>query len=102
MKKISAAIRIRREFFSQSITDQNKKLGMSMGEIRRRANPDIVQLSNADHGQTGVDAIKSLDNETVLDTRASTRRWRMRLVRHADRHRHNHQTDHGPSQAKNC
>lgn len=55
---------------SQSITDQNGKLGMSMGEIRRRANPDIVQLSNADHGQTGIDAIKSLDNETVLDTRA--------------------------------
>jgi len=55
---------------SQSITDQNKKLGMSMGEIRRRANPDIVHLSNADHGQTGIDAIKSLDNETVLDTRA--------------------------------
>lgn len=55
---------------SQSITDQNAKLGMSMGEIRRRANPDIVQLSNADHGQTGVDAIKSQDNETVLDTRA--------------------------------
>jgi hypothetical protein len=55
---------------SQSITDQNKKLGMSMGEIRRRANPDIVQLSSADHGQTAVDAIKDLDNATVLDTRA--------------------------------
>lgn len=55
---------------SQSITDQNKKLGMSMGEIRRRANPDIVQLSNADHGQTSIDAIKDLDNATVLDTRA--------------------------------
>lgn len=55
---------------SKSITDQNTKLGMSMGEIRRRATPDIVHLSNADHGQTGIDAIKSLDNETVLDTRA--------------------------------
>lgn len=55
---------------SQSITDQNKKLGMSMGEIRRRANPEIVHLSNADHGQTGIDAIKAQDNATVLDTRA--------------------------------
>lgn len=55
---------------SQSITDQNEKLGMSMGEIRRRANPDIVQLSNVDHGQTGIDAIKAQDNATVLDTRA--------------------------------
>lgn len=55
---------------SQSITDQNAKLGMSMGEIRRRANPDIVQLSSADHGQTAVDAIKDQDNATVLDTRA--------------------------------
>lgn len=55
---------------SNSITDQNEKLGMSMGEIRRRANPDIVQLSNVDHGQTGIDAIKAQDNATVLDTRA--------------------------------
>lgn len=55
---------------SQSITDQNNKLGMSMGEIRRRSNPEIVHLSNADHGQTAADAIKAQDNATVLDTRA--------------------------------
>lgn len=58
------------DLLANSITDQNEKLGMSMGEIRRRANPDRVQLSNADHGQTSVDAIKSLDNAAVLDTRA--------------------------------
>lgn len=55
---------------SNSITDQNDKLGMSMGEIRRRANPGTVQLSNADHGQARIDEIKTQDNSAVLDTRA--------------------------------
>lgn len=55
---------------SKSITDQDEKLGASMGEIRRRATPDIVQRSNTEHGQAGIDAIKTEDNATVLDTRA--------------------------------
>lgn len=54
---------------SESITDQNDKLGSSMGEIRRRATPDIVQRSNAEHGQANIDAIKAQDNATVLDMR---------------------------------
>lgn len=58
------------EILSKSITDQDEKLGASMGEIRRRATPDIVQRSNTEHGQTGIDAIKEQDNATVLDTRA--------------------------------
>lgn len=55
---------------SKSITDQDQKLGASMGEIRRRATPDIVQRSNTEHGQSAVDSIKTQDNATVLDTRA--------------------------------
>lgn len=54
----------------ESITDQNEKLGSSMGEIRRRATPDIVQRSNAEHGQTAIDAIKAQDNAAVTDIRA--------------------------------
>ena len=55
---------------ANSITDQNDKLGASMGEIRRRATPDIVQRSNIEHGQTAIDAIKTEDNAAILDTRA--------------------------------
>lgn len=55
---------------SQSITEQNEKLGSSMGEIRRRATPEIVQRSNAEHGQANIDAIKAHDNSLILDTRA--------------------------------
>lgn len=55
---------------ANSITDQNDKLGASMGEIRRRATPDIVQRSNIEHGQSGIDAIKTEDNAAILDTRA--------------------------------
>jgi hypothetical protein len=54
---------------SDSITDQDQKLGASMGEIRRRATPDIVQRSNAEHGQAAVDAIKTEDNAAVTDIR---------------------------------
>lgn len=55
---------------AESITDQNDKLGSSMGEIRRRATPDIVQRSNAEHGQANIDAIKTQDNAAILDMRA--------------------------------
>ncbi len=58
------------DILANSITDQNDKLGASMGEIRRRATPDIVQRSNIEHGQAGVDAIKTEDNAAILDTRA--------------------------------
>lgn len=58
------------EILANSITDQNDKLGSSMGEIRRRATPDIVQRSNIEHGQSGIDAIKTEDNAAILDTRA--------------------------------
>lgn len=54
---------------SDSITDQDQKLGASMGEIRRRATPDVVQRSNAEHGQANIDAIKAQDNATVADIR---------------------------------
>lgn len=55
---------------SDSITNQDATLGKSMGEIRRRATPDIVQRSNAEHGQSNIDAIKSQDNDAVTDIRA--------------------------------
>jgi hypothetical protein len=54
---------------TDSINDQNTKLGQSMGEIRRQATPDIVQQSNADHGQAAIDAIKTQDNAAVVDMR---------------------------------
>jgi hypothetical protein len=41
-----------------------------MGEIRRRATPEIVQRSNAEHGQANIDSIKAYDNASVLDMRA--------------------------------
>jgi len=52
------------------ISDQSKKLGMSIGEIQRRAAPDLVQRTTADHGQAAIDAIKAQDNATVTDIRA--------------------------------
>lgn len=55
---------------SKSITDQNAKLGSSMGEIRARATPTIVQRSNTEHGQAAIDAIKDQDNAVVQDMRA--------------------------------
>ncbi len=55
---------------TDSITDQDKKLVASMGEIRRQATPDIVQRSNSEHGQAAIDAIKNQDNQSVLDIRA--------------------------------
>jgi hypothetical protein len=55
---------------SNSITDQDTKLGASIGEIRRRATPDIVQRNNMEHGQAAVDAIKTQDNQSLLDIRA--------------------------------
>jgi hypothetical protein len=53
-----------------SINDQNSKLGSSMGEIRRRANPDIVQRTTPENAQAAIDAIKTQDNAAILDTRA--------------------------------
>jgi hypothetical protein len=55
---------------TDSINDQNRKLGASMLEIQRRANPDIVQRTNADHGQANIDEIKTADNARVTDIRA--------------------------------
>jgi hypothetical protein len=55
---------------SDSITDQDKKLVASMGEIRRQATPDIVQRTNKEHGQAAIDSIKSQDNDTVTGIRA--------------------------------
>jgi hypothetical protein len=55
---------------SDSIEDQDTKLRQSIGEIRRRATPDIVQRDNTEHGQSAVDSIKNQDNKTVLDMRA--------------------------------
>lgn len=54
---------------TDSITDQDKKLVASMGEIRRQATPEIVQRSNSEHGQAAIDAIKNQDNQSVLDIR---------------------------------
>lgn len=54
---------------SKSITDQDEKLGASMGEIRRRATPEIVQRSNTEHGQSAIDRIKTYDNDAVTDIR---------------------------------
>jgi len=54
----------------RSITDQDQKLVASMGEIRRRATPDIVQRNNMEHGQANIDAIKQADNDRVLDIRS--------------------------------
>jgi hypothetical protein len=54
---------------TNSITDQDQKLGSSLGEIRRQATPDIVQRTNAEHGQAAIDAIKAQDNQSVLDIR---------------------------------
>jgi hypothetical protein len=54
---------------SDSINDQNTKLGASMSEIRRQATPDIVQRTNAEHDQAVIDAIKAHDNAMVTDTR---------------------------------
>lgn len=55
---------------TNSIEDQDKKLVKSVGEIQRRANPDIVHRDNVEHDQTAIDAIKNQDNQMVLDTRA--------------------------------
>lgn len=55
---------------SDSINDQDSKLGASMGEIRRRATPDIVQRNNLEHDQSAIDAIKTQDNALTLDKRA--------------------------------
>jgi hypothetical protein len=55
---------------TDSINDQDKKLVASMGEIRQRATPDIVQRDNQEHGQAIIDAIKDQDNRAVLDIRA--------------------------------
>ena len=55
---------------SDSINDQNSKLGASISEIRRQATPDIVQRTNAEHDQAVIDAIKANDNAMVMDTRA--------------------------------
>lgn len=55
---------------ANSITDQDGKLGASMGEIRRRATPDIVQNSTRQHSQNAIDSIKTQDNAAVTDIRA--------------------------------
>jgi hypothetical protein len=55
---------------TDSINDQDKKLVTSMGEIRQRATPDIVQRNNQEHGQAMIDAIKNQDNQSLLDIRA--------------------------------
>jgi hypothetical protein len=54
---------------TDSINDQNGKLGASMTEIRRRATPDIVQRNNTEHDQVAINAIKKQDNATVTDIR---------------------------------
>ena len=55
---------------TQRFDVQNQKLGASLGEIRRRATPDIVQRNNLEHGQAAIDSIKTVDNGLVQDTRA--------------------------------
>ena len=55
---------------AKSISENDAKLGSSFGEIRRQATPNIVQRSNAEHGQTAIDAIKDRDNSAVMDMRA--------------------------------
>jgi hypothetical protein len=56
---------------SDSINDQDSKLGASMGEIRRQATPDIVQRNNLEHDQAAIDAIKTQDNQMILTNRAN-------------------------------
>lgn len=55
---------------ADSINDQDAKLASSMGEIRRRATPDIVQRSTPEHAQANIDALKTQDNAAVSDIRA--------------------------------
>lgn len=55
---------------AKSITENDKKLGSSLGEIRRRATPEVVQRSNLEHGQAAIDAIKNADNAAVTNIRA--------------------------------
>lgn len=55
---------------ANSIKNQNLTLGSSMGEIRRQAGPDIVQRSTPENAQAAIDAVKTLDNSVVTDTRA--------------------------------
>jgi len=50
--------------------EQSEKAALSLGEIRRRATPDIVQRNNLDHGQAAIDSIKAEDNALVTATRA--------------------------------
>ena len=54
---------------TDSINNQDKTFGLSMGEIRQRSTPTIVQRSTIDNGQTGVDAIKAEDNARISDIR---------------------------------
>ena len=53
-----------------SVNEQNAKLGSGLSEIHRRATPDVIQNSTADHGQATVDAIKAADNVAVTDIRS--------------------------------
>ena len=55
---------------TDSIKTQDAKLASSLGEISRRSAPDIVQRTNAEHGQAAIDAIKAQDNAAILDIRA--------------------------------
>lgn len=59
-----------RGILSDSITDQDEKLVSSMGEVRRQATPDVVQMNNSEHGQAAVDSIKNMDNQRILDIRS--------------------------------
>jgi hypothetical protein len=55
----------------QNIDDNSKGLGQSIGEIQRRATPDVVGRTTPEHDQTAIDAIKSQDNDMIKQNRTS-------------------------------
>jgi hypothetical protein len=54
----------------KTLDGQNDKQVASLGEIRKRATPDVVGRNNLEHGQAGVDQVRGKINEAILDTRA--------------------------------
>jgi len=51
----------------RAIVGEDRKLAGSITEIKRRAVPDIVQMSTDEHGQSAVTRIKAVDNARLDD-----------------------------------
>jgi len=52
-----------------AIVGEDRKLAGSMGEIQRRANPDIVHMATDEHAQSAIRSVKELDNSRLTDIR---------------------------------